>query len=345
MPPKRLGIRCLAPPLVGDQCFSVVKELLGGLNSGGTPIRCKQLSACRHRRRSERKAHIAALEFTIDLGLYIDVLKRHRLLVLSGLVVALSLAMLSYVRVSADGLTYRNPEIWSNEATLELSDPSYPELRSTLPPTADPNRFTTLVEQYVALATSDDVLRSLMKQRSDQPKARGERVRRDFRDLRGLPHQRRVTPLLKITGMATSPVQATRLTIRATDTLIKVATARQVKAKIPESQRVKLRISTRASVPKLIGPRSKTSFIIILLGGLTATVAAAFMRDNIQRKRSTGDRPRFRSPRAGSTAAGVDRVGARTGGPGERGSLRNNHADRRRARSPIGDLAGRAPSG
>ena len=108
---------------------------------------------------------ILGKEFTIDLGLYIDVLKRHRLLVLSGFVVALTLAMFSYVQVSADGLTDPEPEVWSNEATLELSDPSYPELRSKLPPTADPNRFTTLVEQYVALATSDDVLRLLMKQR------------------------------------------------------------------------------------------------------------------------------------------------------------------------------------
>jgi hypothetical protein len=229
----------------------------------------------------------------VDLGLYIDVLKRHRLLVLSGFVVALALAMFSYVRVSADGLTYRNPEIWSNEATLELSDPSYPELRSTLPPTADPNRFTTLVEQYVALATSDDVLRSLMKQRLISRRPEESALGAISATSVASPINGAVTPLLKITGMATSPVQATRLTIRATDTLIKVATARQVKAKIPESQRVKLRVSTRASVPKLIGPRSKTTFIIILLGGLTATVAAAFMRDNAQRKREPETAPVF----------------------------------------------------
>ena len=132
-----------------------------------------------------------------------------------------------------------------------------------------------------------------------------------------------ITPLLKITGMATSPAQARRLTIRATDTLIKVATARQVKAKIPESQRVKLRISTRASVPKLIGPRSKTTFIIILLGGLTATVAAAFMRDNVQRKREPETAPVFDRLVLEAQPPAVDRFGARTGGPGARGPLRN----------------------
>jgi hypothetical protein len=207
--------------------------------------------------------------------------------------VALALAMLSYVRVSADGLTYRNPEVWSNEATLELSDPSYPELRSKLPPTADPNRFTTLVEQYVALATSDDVLRSLMNQRLISRNPEQTKLGAISATSVASPINGAITPLLKITGMATSPAQATRLTIRATDTLIKVATARQVKANIPESQRVKLRVSTRASVPTLIGPRSKTTFIIILLGVLTVTVAAAFMRDNVQRKRELETAPVF----------------------------------------------------
>ena len=207
--------------------------------------------------------------------------------------IALALALLSYVRVSGDGLTYRSPEVWSNEATLELSDPSYPELRSKLPPTADPNRFTGLVEQYVALATSDDVLNSLKRQRliSRLPEESG--LGAISATSVASPINGAITPLLKITGMASTPAQATRLTMGATDTLIKVATARQVKAKIPESQRVKLRISTRASVPKLVGPRSKTTFILILLAGFTVTVAAAFMRENLRRKAEAETAPVF----------------------------------------------------
>jgi capsular polysaccharide biosynthesis protein len=203
---------------------------------------------------------------------------------MSGFVVTLALALLSYVRVSGDGLTYRNPEIWSTEATLQLSDPSYPELRSKLPPTADPNRFTSLVEQYVALATSDDVMNTLRRQRLISRRTEQSGVGAITATSVVSPINSAATPLLKITGQATSPAQATRLTIRATDTLIRVATARQVKAKIPERQRVQLRISTRSSVPKLIEPRSKTTFIILLLAGLTITVAAAFVRENLQQQ-------------------------------------------------------------
>ena len=44
-----------------------------------------------------------------------------------------------------------------------------------------------------------------------------------------------------------------------------------------------MRIVTRAGVPELIGPRKKTTPIFILLAGLTIVVAAAFIRDNMQR--------------------------------------------------------------
>ena len=196
--------------------------------------------------------------------------------------IALALALLSYVRISPDGLTYRSQEIWSNEATLQLSDPSHPELRSKLPPTADPNRFTSLVDQYAEFATSDAVIGALREQglmrRGDMTSGAAGITATSVAS----PINGSITPLLKITGMAASPFEATRLTLRATDTFIAVAKARQIEAKIPVGQRVELRVIKRSGVPKLTAPRSKTTFIIILLAGLTLTVAAAFIRDNLQ---------------------------------------------------------------
>ena len=46
---------------------------------------------------------------------------------------------------------------------------------------------------------------------------------------------------------------------------------------------MELTIVKRSSGATLTAPRSKTPFIIVLLAGLTATVAAAFMRDNMRR--------------------------------------------------------------
>jgi hypothetical protein len=91
------------------------------------------------------------------------------------------------------------------------------------------------------------------------------------------------TPLLKLTAVGESPAAATRLVIRATDTFINFVKARQQGAGIPEDQRVRLEIVTRAGVPELVGPRRKTTPIFILLAGLAIVVAAAFIRDNMQR--------------------------------------------------------------
>ena len=95
---------------------------------------------------------------------------------------------------------------------------------------------------------------------------------------------------------------------------------------------MKLRISTRASVPKLIGPRSKTTFIIILLGGLTVTVAAAFMRDNVQRKREEPE-----------TAPVFDRLVLEAQPPVSTGSEPVRAAPEHGARSEINTLKAASP--
>ena len=69
----------------------------------------------------------------IDIALYADVLRRHRTVVFVGVALTVALAVLSYVRVSPSGISYRSPEIWSNQATLVFTQEGAPELRSVLP--------------------------------------------------------------------------------------------------------------------------------------------------------------------------------------------------------------------
>ena len=230
----------------------------------------------------------------------------------SGFVIALALALLSYVRVSADGLTYRNPEVWSNEATLQLSDPSHPELRSKLPPLTDPNRFTSLADQYAEFATGDAVIASLKKQRLLGRRGNTSGIAAVTASSVASPINGSITPLLKITGVGATPFEATRLTLGATRTFIAVAKARQAAAKIPENQRVELRIVKRSGVPKLVGPRSKTTFIIVLLAGLTLTVAAAFIRENLGKVKDQPE-PALALDRIGREAAPVSLTGPEAG--------------------------------
>jgi hypothetical protein len=148
-----------------------------------------------------------------------------------------------------------------------------------------------LVDQYAAYATSDPVIRALQKQGllpAGDAKSGLSAITASAvpSALNGQP-----TPMLSITGTATTPAAATRLTIAGTDAFVRYARARQDAAKIPENQRVELNIIKRMSVPTLTAPRSKTPLIIVLLAGLSATVAAAFVRDNMQRSRRKQSQP------------------------------------------------------
>jgi hypothetical protein len=227
----------------------------------------------------------------IDLALYADVLRRHRTVVLVGVALTLALAVLSYVRVSPSGISYRSPEVWSNQATLVLTQEGAPELRSVLPPRpggfstslADTNRFASLIDVYATLATSDAVIRELER--------RGLVTEKDLVDgalpiaAAAVPSTvNAATPMMTITGTSGSGAKATALTVGATKAFLDVVHARQLAAKIPAKDRIQVRVVKSSEAPKLIDPRSKALPILVLLGGLIATFAVAFTRDNVARR-------------------------------------------------------------
>jgi hypothetical protein len=196
----------------------------------------------------------------------------------------LALAILSVVRVSSDGVAYRKPQVWSNASTLALSQANFPEGRSELPPNAQPDRFAGLVDQYAALVTDDEVIAALKRQGLLKPDAGLTEALPIAATAMPSAVTGAPTPLLKITASAKTPAEATRLTTLTTDTFIKVVEARQIAADIPLRVRIQVDIVTRAGVPELIGPRSKTTPMIVFLAGLTVVVAAAFIRDNMQQR-------------------------------------------------------------
>jgi hypothetical protein len=203
-------------------------------------------------------------------------------------IVTLALAFLSYVRVSPEGLAYRSPQVWANQSTLVLTQAGAPELRSVLPTgartaLADTGRLTSLIDVYVVLATSDAVVRDLRRE--------GILTTIDLR-ADALPFQAAVvssavngaiTPVMTITGKASTAQKATRLTLGATEALLRVVHARQAAAKIPVRDRIELRVVKSSREPYISEPRSKALLIVVLLGGLIATAAAAFTRDSVTR--------------------------------------------------------------
>jgi hypothetical protein len=212
-------------------------------------------------------------------------------LVVVGVILSIGLALFSYVKVSSNGISYRSSETWSNEATLLFTQAGAPEYRSTLPPGREsatpPDRIATLVPLYAALVKSDPVAKPLEKRGLLDPAGVSSSI-----DAEGVVSSLGApAPLMTLTATGISPAAATRLTVAATNSFIAFLEARQKNAQIPADERVEAQVVTQPSKPLLAKPRSKTGFVAILLAGLTLTVAAAFIRDNLQRtRRRTGVR-------------------------------------------------------
>ncbi len=212
-------------------------------------------------------------------------------MVIVGVVLTVALAVLSFVRVSPSGISYRSPEIWSNQATLVLTQEGAPELRSVLPSRpggfspslADTGRFASLIDVYATLATSDAVVGEL--------KRRGLLSREDLKDgalpiaAAAVPSTvNAATPMMTITATSLTGPMATKLTLGATKAFLDVVHTRQLAAKIPVKDRIQVRVVKSSEAPKLVDPRSKALPILVLFGGMIATLAVAFTRDNVARR-------------------------------------------------------------
>jgi hypothetical protein len=148
---------------------------------------------------------------------------------------------------------------------------------------ADTGRFASLIDVYATLATSDAVVGEL--------KRRGLVTDEDLKDgalpiaAAAVPSTvNAATPMMTITATSRSGPKATALTLGATKAFLDVVHARQLAAKIPVKDRIQVRVVKSSEAPKLIDPRSKALPILVLLGGLIATLAVAFTRDNVDRR-------------------------------------------------------------
>lgn len=209
-------------------------------------------------------------------------------MVIVGVLLTVALAVFSYVRVSPSGISYRSPEIWSNQATLMLTQEGAPELRSVIPALpggdspslADTGRFASLVDVYARLATSDAVVNELER----RGLLTGKEVALPI-TAAAVPSAVGIsTPLMTITATSLTGPKATKLTLAATRAFLDVVHARQLAARVPETDRIQVRVVNSSEAPKLVDPRSKAMPILVLLGGLIATVAVAFARDNLARR-------------------------------------------------------------
>jgi hypothetical protein len=153
------------------------------------------------------------------------------------------------------------------------------------PSLADTSRFAGLIDVYTTLATSDPVIRVLQRRGLIDATQMASGVV----PITAAPVVSTVgggtTPMMMISATAPTAVKATKLTRATTTAFLAEVRARQLAAKIPLRDRIQLQVVKAADEPKLVKPRSKALPMLVLLGGLIATGAVAFTRDNAARRR------------------------------------------------------------
>ena len=231
----------------------------------------------------------------MDFLLYGRVLWRFKWLVVLGFLLAALLAILSVVRVGADGITYRESMLWSAKARLGVTQIGFPWGRlfaQSAPsdgeqapqsgeiPIANPQRFNELAVLYAELATSDPVLRLIRPNTLIGEKVIAAPLR--------AADSGTMLPLIELTAFSTSPQGAVRLARRSSSALSTYLRDQQTANKVPASDRVVLDQVLRSTKAEVFRPRSKTMPIVIFLAVMFATVGLAFLLENL--------RPRIRGP-------------------------------------------------
>jgi len=194
----------------------------------------------------------------MDIELYGRVIWRHKVVVGIGLVLALLLASLSYFKVGAKGIAYRDSEQWVSYETLSVTQPGFMEGRLDASG-ADPSRLTLLAVLYSKYVDADPVHRAIW------PNG---------------PHHESIeaAPVFSPTGRG-----AQLLAARTTDALMRYIANRQEQAHVPTGQRVELQPVKRAlsNKPVLWQGRSKALPIVIFLPALIAAIGLAFILENL----------------------------------------------------------------
>ena len=235
----------------------------------------------------------------MDVQLYFRVLWRFRLLVVIGLILASSLAMLSVYRLDLSNptkLEHRQDEAWVSYSTLFVTQQGFPwgrtiviegargsveneagRLRVKL---ADPGRFSTLAILYSHLADSDPVRSIMLKNGPIDGEIEAAPVLASDGD--------DALPLISIAAIAPTPANALSLVERATSALRIFLERQQSTTGIPKAERVEVSLLKRGTEPELYEARSVTPAIVTFLAVMIAVFGLAFLFENL--------RPRLRVP-------------------------------------------------
>jgi capsular polysaccharide biosynthesis protein len=219
----------------------------------------------------------------MDLLEYRRVVRRQLLIVLIGLSITFALMFFALVRVSSEGMVFRQPPIYQARSELLVTRAGF-TLGRAAPPDyqqADDARMEYLAGLYAELATSEAVRTEIARDGSKGPLPRASY------DVTQLitPITQRSLPLIEVVGLSTSAGGAIAIANRVAEGLRRYILVGQDRGRVAKPERVDLRIVTRADHAEVLQGVKVTTAIMVFILGLVATLAVAFARDNMRRNR------------------------------------------------------------
>jgi len=219
----------------------------------------------------------------MDLALFVRVMSRFRVLVTLGFALAVTLAVLSYVRVGFDDgvqVKYRSHEQWISSTRLLLTQPGFRwgDSNGGANPQAQAEvegRLPSLATVYSNFVTSDDV-RSIMLREGP---IKGE-VSASALPVSATSSS--VLPIVNIQAIGFSKQGSIDLANRAGRALRTYVDREQKLTNTEPKNRIQLAVLNSGYEPELLVPRKKTGPMVVLLVVMFATIALAFMLENLR---------------------------------------------------------------
>jgi hypothetical protein len=220
----------------------------------------------------------------MDLTLFFRVMWRYRLLVVSGLLLAVLAAFFAMVKISPGGdpaLSLRGEKEYASYTTLFVTQKGFPWGRLAegdgQAAANNSSRLASLASLYSQLAVSDpvDEMNKAALGNSDWTIESAPVL-----DANGT---NAALPLVRIAALAPTPEGAQTTAATAAASLQSFVTTRQRTNDIPESDRVVLQLIKGPETAILVHGRSFTQPIIVFVLLAMITLALPFIIDNVRR--------------------------------------------------------------
>jgi hypothetical protein len=227
----------------------------------------------------------------MDLQRFIRVAWRFKLLLAVGLALATSVAALSVVKIGSDGISYREPPVYTSAATLFVTQAGFPWGRAILdemitvdpgkgvPPTTvprfgDPGRYSGLAALYAELAKSDEVRVQALKGAGP-----GEYYTPTVAQT---PGSSTSLPMIYMQGFGSSPQAAEAMANRSTKAFIDFIEREQRDNDIESGKKVEVTVTQSATPAEIFEARSFVRPIFMFLLVAVAFLALAFGLENLR---------------------------------------------------------------